>query len=74
MVLHRLIEITTQIGQVESTENQMPGNATHDSGTGWLATPFLYGSFIHDSKPVYPGALNKLPISWSCAAKLDCLS
>src|SRR5580704_9027753 len=34
--------------------------ATHDSGTGWLATPFLYGSFIHDSKPVYPGALNKL--------------
>jgi hypothetical protein len=34
--------------------------ATHDSGTGWLATPFLYGSLIHDSKPVYPGALNKL--------------
>jgi hypothetical protein len=34
--------------------------ATHDSGSGWLATPFLYGSFIHDSMPVYPGALNKL--------------
>ena len=33
---------------------------THDSGSGWLATPFLYGSFIHDSTPVYPGALNKL--------------
>ena len=36
--------------------------ATHDSGTGWLAKPFLYGSFIHYSKPVYPGALNKLSI------------
>jgi len=23
--------------------------ATHDSGTGWLATPFLYDSFIHNS-------------------------
>ena len=22
--------------------------------------PFLYGSYIHDSMPVYPGALNKL--------------
>jgi hypothetical protein len=40
--------------------------ATHDSGTGWLATPFLYGSFIHNSKPVYPGALNKLLIgTWT---------
>src|SRR5580693_4722945 len=44
--------------------------ATHDSGTGWLATPFLYGSFIHDSKPVYPGALNKLLIRrWSGDAR-----
>ena len=34
--------------------------ATHDSGPGWLATPFLYDSFIHNSMPVYPGALNKL--------------
>jgi hypothetical protein len=34
--------------------------ATHDSGSGWLATPFLYGSYIHDSMPVYPGALNEL--------------
>jgi hypothetical protein len=25
--------------------------------------PFLYGSFIHDSKPVYPGALNKLLVA-----------
>jgi len=26
--------------------------ATHDSGPGWLATPFLYDSFIHNSTPV----------------------
>jgi len=25
---------------------------THDSGPGWLATPFLYDSFIHNSTPV----------------------
>ena len=31
--------------------------ATHDSGSGWFATPFLYDSFIHNSMPVYPGAL-----------------
>ena len=31
--------------------------ATHDSGPGWIATPFLYDSFIHNSTPVYPGAL-----------------
>jgi len=36
--------------------------ATHDSGSGWLATPFLYGSYIHDSMPVYPGAPNNLLI------------
>ena len=34
--------------------------ATHDSGPGWLATPFLYDSFIHNSMPVYPGALSSL--------------
>jgi hypothetical protein len=34
--------------------------ATHDSGPGWLATPFLYDSFIHNSTPVYPGALISL--------------
>ena len=33
--------------------------ATHDSGSGWVATPFLYDSFIHYPTPVYPGALNK---------------
>ena len=36
--------------------------ATHDSGPGWIAIPFLYDSFIHNSTPVYPGALNKLLI------------
>jgi hypothetical protein len=29
----------------------------HDSGPGWLATPYLYDSFIRDFPPVYPGAL-----------------
>src|SRR6266849_489060 len=28
----------------------------HDSGSSWFATPCLYGSFIRDSMPVYPGA------------------
>jgi hypothetical protein len=31
--------------------------ATHDSGPGWLATPFLYDFFIHNSTPVCTGAL-----------------
>jgi hypothetical protein len=30
--------------------------ATHDSGPGWIATPFLYDSFIHNSTPVVPKA------------------
>jgi cell division inhibitor SulA len=34
--------------------------ATHDSGSGWLAMPFLCDSFIHYSTPVYPGALSIL--------------
>src|SRR5260370_8039284 len=34
--------------------------ATHDSGSGWFATPFLCDSFIHDSTPVYPAALRNL--------------
>ena len=29
----------------------------HDSGPGWLATPYLYDSCIRDFTPVYPGAL-----------------
>ena len=31
--------------------------ATHDSGSGWCARPFPCDSFIHNSTPVYPGAL-----------------
>ena len=34
--------------------------AMHDSGSGWIATPFLYDSRIRNSTPVYPGALNSL--------------
>ena len=34
--------------------------AMHDSGSGWVAIPFLYDSSIHDSTPVYPGALSNL--------------
>ena len=34
--------------------------AMHDSGPGWIATPFPYDSFIHNSTPVYPGALSSL--------------
>ncbi len=30
----------------------------HDSGPGWLATPYLYDSCIRDFTPVYPGALH----------------
>ena len=37
--------------------------ATHDSGPGWFATPFPYDSFIHNSTPVYPGALSILLVS-----------
>src|SRR6267378_2454928 len=29
----------------------------HDSGPGWLATPYLYDCCIRDFTPVYPGAL-----------------
>jgi hypothetical protein len=43
--------------------------ATHDSGSGWFATPFLYGSFIHNSTPVYPGALRSLLV-WRPVNKL----
>ena len=37
--------------------------ATHDSGSEWFATPFPRDSFIHNSTPVYPGALSTLVIS-----------
>src|ERR1043166_911709 len=29
----------------------------HDSGPGWLATPYLYDFCIRDFTPVYPGVL-----------------
>ena len=41
--------------------------ATHDSRSGWFATPFLCDSFIHYSTPVYPGALRTLPSSQFCS-------
>ena len=34
--------------------------ATQDSESGRFAKPFLYDSFIHNSTPVYPGALSNL--------------
>jgi len=43
--------------------------ATHDSGPGWIATPFLYDSFIHNSTPVYPGALSNLLDEVACALR-----
>jgi hypothetical protein len=38
---------------------------THDSGPGWLATPFLYDSFIHNSTPVFTDALSILLELWA---------
>ena len=46
--------------------------ATHDSGPGWLATPFLYDSFIHNSSPVLTGALTLQPIATMFGACTDC--
>ena len=33
--------------------------ATHDSGPLWVARPLTCDSFIHNTSPVYPGALEK---------------
>jgi hypothetical protein len=44
--------------------------ATHDSGSGWVATPFLCNSFIYDSTPVYPGAHHGL-LDRRCAQRCD---
>jgi hypothetical protein len=57
------------ISQLNTRPTCAPVNASmatsrltmHDSGSGWIATPFLCDSCIHDSTPVYPGALNTLP-------------
>jgi hypothetical protein len=56
------------ISQLDTRPACAPVNASmaafqrfmHDSGSGWLAMPFLCDSFIHDSTPVYPGALSSL--------------
>jgi hypothetical protein len=45
--------------------------ATHDSGPGWIATPFLYDSFIHNSTPVSPGALRSLLESVAIGPRVD---
>src|SRR5438309_8746460 len=44
--------------------------ATHDSGSGWFATPFLCDSFIHNSTPVYPGALRSL-VCGECSKRIE---
>jgi hypothetical protein len=44
--------------------------ATHDSGSGWFARPFLYDFFIHCSTPVYPDAI--CPCRFS-VTESDCL-
>ena len=52
--------------------------ATHDSGPGWLATPFLYDSFIHNSTPVLsrrtqqPAKRTATEGSWWPATSRDC--
>jgi hypothetical protein len=41
----------------------------HDSGPGWLATPYLYDSCIHYFTPLGPGALqlgSKTPPTGNC--------
>src|SRR5436190_661433 len=56
------------ISQLNTRPARAPVNASmvasrlamHDSGSGWIATPFPYDSCIHDSTPVYPGALSTL--------------
>jgi DNA polymerase V len=35
--------------------------AMHDSGSGWLAGPFLYDSFIHNSTPVLSRRTQQAP-------------
>ena len=58
------------ISQLDTLPACAPVNASrpalrltaHDSGSGWLAMPFLCDSCIHDSTPVYPGALSVLKL------------
>ena len=59
------------ISELNSPPASTPVNATpaalrppaHDPGPGWFVRPFLYGSFIRDSMPVYPGAYPTPPHS-----------
>ena len=39
----------------------MSPSPAHDSRSAWFATPSLWGSFIPNSPPVYPGAFGQLP-------------
>ncbi len=65
------------ISQLNTLPACTPANAsiaasrptTHDSGPGWIATPFPYDSFIHNSTPVYPGALSSLLMETCCRAR-----
>jgi hypothetical protein len=47
---------------VNASPTMLPPPA-HDSGPGWIANPFLYGSFIRNSLPVFTDAfpLSHLP-------------
>jgi hypothetical protein len=65
---HDVGTLVAIISQLDTLPACAPVNAsmaalrlvTHDSGSGWIATPFPYDSFIHDSTPVYPGARHRL--------------
>ena len=39
----------------------MSPSPAHDSRSAWFATPSLWGSFIPNSPPVYPGAFGQSP-------------
>ena len=39
----------------------MSPSPAHDSRSAWFATPSLWGSFIPNSPPVYPGAFGQQP-------------
>ena len=41
----------------------MSPSPAHDSRSAWFATPSLWGSFIPNSPPVYPGAFGQSPIT-----------
>jgi hypothetical protein len=41
----------------ETLQVRPGGPPSHGSGSGWYAIPFLHGSFIRYSMPVFPGAI-----------------